>query len=227
MPPSSSPIWPVKGIWFPWRNETERGFESMTILDALKQGDRTQFERLLEDVEDIDAVDEQGWTLLNWAAGRGDLASVESLLARGADVFKRGRDDRTAYLIALAAGHRDVVEFLKQAEESSGGDTQRNSSRQGERRAYCRGYAIGSLREFGSWKEDSAPSKQDADSDSASGGRLSDDEVVFLHHDFSVTQTVLHGQKVLFESQEEDWKRFCRQSLGFKVPSDLDLITVS
>src|SRR5687767_13370380 len=123
----------------------------MTLFEAFHANAAAELTRLLDTGADIHAADEHGWTLLHWAAGRGDLALVTRLVASGADVFARGRDARTPYLIAFAAGHRETVLALQEAEAARGGDTERISSRLGERRTYCRAYPLGALRSFPAW----------------------------------------------------------------------------
>ena len=198
----------------------------MTILEALKEGDHTEFKRLLEEVNDINQLDEQGWTLLNWAAGLGDLERVKLLVDKGADVFKRGQDNRTPYLIALAAGEAEIVKYLQAAEEENGADTERTSSRQSERRAFCKAFTIGALKEFPSWTEERASGAAAEGAEPDGVKELPDEEVVFLHQDYSVTQSVLHGRKVVFSSALPEWRAFCRQRLGFQAPTDLDLLSV-
>ena len=87
----------------------------MTILEALQERNTAEVSRLLDEVEDINGLDERGWTLLNWAAGQGHLPLVAMIVERGANLLTRGRDNRTPYLIALAAGHLDTVKYLKEA----------------------------------------------------------------------------------------------------------------
>src|SRR5262249_58866336 len=74
------------------------------LFEAARGGDLETAERLLESGADVNQGDEQGWTPLNFASGRGNLAMVKLLIEKGADPFKTGRDNRTPYTIALAAG---------------------------------------------------------------------------------------------------------------------------
>ena len=46
------------------------------------------------------------------AAGRGDLAKVQSLLAKGADVNIQAKNGATALFVASELGHADVVKEL-------------------------------------------------------------------------------------------------------------------
>src|SRR5438067_9265655 len=114
----------------------------MTILEALKERNLEEFARLLETMEDVNQLDEHGWTLLHWVAGQGNVKLIKLLVAKGADVFRRGRDNRTAYMVALAAGHLDAVKCLSEQEEKNGGDAELASSRQGDRRCYCKAYPL-------------------------------------------------------------------------------------
>lgn len=61
------------------------------------------------------AVDSHGNTALMAAAAIGDTASVERLLAEGADVNARGRIGNTALIYAAQEGHTSVVEILVKA----------------------------------------------------------------------------------------------------------------
>jgi hypothetical protein len=182
------------------------------LIQAVKDGDKQKVEAEIAAGADVNAPGpEQEWTALNYASGKGDLAMVELLVRRGADVFKRGRDNRTPYQIAVAAGHAAVARHLAGAEASGGGDTQRISSRQSETRPYCKAYYLRDLRRFPAWSD--APAKS-----------LSDDDVVFLHQDLTVTQSMFHNENVIMGTVTPQWRAFCSTELGFKVPDDFDLM---
>ena len=53
---------------------------------------------------------------------------------------------------------------------------------------------------------------------------FSDDDIVYIHQDYTVTQSMWHDENVLFNEVTSDWKEFCKKELNFKVPSDFDLI---
>lgn len=189
------------------------------IIEAVKAGKLSEVERLLASGADVNQQDEQGWTPLNWAAGRGDLACVGALLDAGADVFKVGRDQRTPYKIALAAGHAEVVRLLSEAEDRAGGGRSSRSER-----LYSKAYPLESLRGFAGWSEGRINWKE-GDEAAGGGDGLSDESVVYVHQDLTVTQSMWHGENVIFNEVSSEWEEFCRRVLGFKVPDDLDLIT--
>lgn len=192
------------------------------LIQAVKDGDRQKVESELASGADVNASGpEQEWTPLNYASGKGDLVMVELLVKRGANVFKTGRDNRTPYQIAVAAGHAAVARYLATAEASAGGDTQKISSRQSETRPYCKAYYLKDLRRFASWSESRPNGKA---REGTSSPALTDDDVVFVHQDLTVTQSMFHNENVIMGTVTPQWRAFCANELGFKVPDDFDLM---
>jgi hypothetical protein len=182
------------------------------LIEAVKAGDLATVEALLASGVDVHQQDEQGWTPLNWAAGKGDVAIVESLLKHGADIFTVGRDQRTPYMIALAAARVEVARLLREAEAKVGGA----KSQSQQPRKYCKAYYLKDLRAFSGWSE-----SQTEDGDVHT---VSDNDVVFLHQDLTVTTSMWHNENVLFNQRTPEWEDFCTAVLQFKVPDDFDLI---
>jgi ankyrin repeat protein len=186
----------------------------LQLIDAVKTNQLARVEEALNAGADIHQQDEQGWTPLNWAAGRGNLGIVSLLLDRGADVFQMGRDQRTPYKIALAAKHIDVARRLKEAEQAVNGASVDSTSRN-----YARAYLLRELRKFSGWHEEKINWK-----DTTAADELSDDDAVFLQEDFTVTHLIWPGENVIFNRITPAWIDFCTQELQFKVPDDFDLI---
>lgn len=192
----------------------------LQLIDAVKTGQLSKVEEALNAGADIHQQDEQGWTPLNWAAGRGSVEIVSLLLNHGADVFRTGRDQRTPYKIAVAAKHIDVARLLKEAEERVNGGSGDSTSRD-----YARAYLLGELRKFQDWREEKINWKETIPAgENGNSHELSADDVVFLQQDFTVTQLIWPGENVIFNRSSPEWVDFCTQELQFKVPDDFDLI---
>jgi uncharacterized protein len=210
------------------------------LLAAVKADDIADVRRLLDGGADINQQDEQGWTPLNWAAGKGSLPLVSLLLERGADIFKVGRDLRTPYMIALAAGHADVARLLRDAEDRAEGEKPDRPERK-----YCKAYHLEELRSFAGWTESRinwkhAPAGDHGANGNGNGASASangsdagqaadadadaDADIVFLHQDYTVTQSMWEDENVIFNQVTPEWVQFCTESLKFKVPDDLDLL---
>ena len=176
----------------------------MEFIEAIRSGNRASVEEMLKAGADLTQQDKQGWTPLNWAAGSGNLELVELLLESGADPLAVGRDLRTPQMIALAAGHAEVVKRLRRAEADKGGNAEQSD------RKYCTAYHLSDLRRYPSWTSELQ--------------ELGDDDVVFLHQDFTVTKSIWAGEDVVFDKVTDEWKNFCSNELRFAVPDSLDLI---
>ena len=191
----------------------------LQLIEAVKTGQLIKVEEALNSGADVHQQDEQGWTPLNWAAGKGNVEIVRLLLDRGADVFRVGRDQRTPYEIALAAKHVEVARLLKQTGPSV------NGSQDDSLRNYAKAYLLRDLRKFSGWREERINWKETISADENGNSReLTDSDVVFLHQDFTVTQLIWPGENVIFNQVTPEWLEFCEQELQFKVPGDLDLI---
>lgn len=195
----------------------------MELIEAIKSGNRASVAQLIEAGIDLSQQDKQGWLPLNWAAGSGQLEIVELLLENGADPLAVGRDLRTPQLIALAAGHAEVVKRLRQAEAEANGGQATSSDRK-----YCTAYHLGDLRRYPEWTEKTLETKK---ADGKKGSEpaveievLTDEDVVFVHQDYTVTKSMWAGESVIFDNVTEQWKHFCDQELRFVVPDSLDLI---
>jgi ankyrin repeat protein len=192
----------------------------LQLIEAVKTGQLGKVEEALNSGADIHQQDGQGWTPLNWAAGKGDPDIVKLLLDKGADVFRVGRDQRTPYKIAVAAKHIDAARLLKKAEHAVNANGDDSDARN-----YARAYLLGDLRKFSGWREEKINWKENINAEeNGNSHELSDTDVVFLHQDLTVTQLIWPGENVIFDQNSPEWLEFCSQELQFKVPDDFDLI---
>jgi hypothetical protein len=190
------------------------------LIDAVKAGDYATAQMLIKKGSDLNQSDEQGWTPLNFAAGKGDLPLVTLLVESGAEIFNVGRDQRTPYMIALAAGRVSVVRYLKEAQEKYSGPKPPTPERN-----YCKAYHLEELRKYPAWSENRINWKETpGDGNGDIGHGFTDDKIVFIHQDFTVTESMWHNENIIFNRGDSDWEKFCVNTLGFMVPDDLDLI---
>jgi ankyrin repeat protein len=195
------------------------------LVEVVKADDLSALKELLGSGADVNEQDEHGWTPLNWAAGKGNPAAVKLLLENGADASGVGRDQRTPYMIALAAGHAEVAAMLREAGKVSGGNGAAPAAR-----PYCKAVSLKELRQFPGWSESRVDLKEktgDEAADASASDTSTEDDVVFLHQDFTVTRLMWPGEDVIFERVTPEWKEFCRDVLKFKILDDLDLIVAA
>jgi uncharacterized protein len=199
----------------------------MELIEAAKAGNASAVKQLLETGADVNHLDKDGWTALNWAAGKGDLEMIRLLLEHGADVFKVGTDLRTPRMIALAAGQVEAVRLLREAEDSQEGERPTKPQRE-----YAKAFYLSELRRFPGWVEISAGRKEASANGSHSSngagpngdGAHATDEVVFLHGDYTVSLSFRRGEDVIFDHVTPEWIEFCNTDLQFRVPDELELV---
>jgi ankyrin repeat protein len=199
----------------------------LKLLEAVKNGEFAEVERLIKAGANVNYRDEQGWNALNFAAGQGNLPLVKLLVESGADVFSIGRDHRTPYDIALAAGRVSAVKYLREVESRH---PRENASR--PERKYCKAYHLGDLRKYPQWHEDridrsGGEAGNNGNNSGHSDDPLPDDKIVFVHQDLTVTESMWHNENIIFDQVDFAWKEFCANTLKFEVPDDLDLIVIN
>lgn len=70
---------------------------------------------------------------------------------------------------------------------------------------YCKAYPVNELRAFAGWSEPE---------DRSFGG----EEILFLHEDFTVTDSIYPDEGVVFSESTPAWRTFCAETLDFQIP---------
>ena len=193
----------------------------LALIEAVKAGEHATAESLIRGGADVNQEDEQGWTPLNFAAGKGDLVLVKLLVENKADIFKAGRDQRRPYKIALAAGRVEVAKYLREKEDSYAGEKPERAEQK-----YCKAYHLGELRKYEEWREVRKNWRRDRD-DAGAEEEMGEEMVVFIHEDYTVTESVYRNENVIFDQVDERWKEYCAEALKFKVPDELDFMVAN
>lgn len=186
------------------------------VIEAAKNGDREALEKLLAEGADVNEQDENGWTPLNWAAGAGDADSVRFLVDQGADVTKTGRDNRTPLMIAKAASRKEVARILTEKEQELGVWEDPR-----ETQPYCKAYYLKDLRQYDQWGDIATEPTHRDEKGNDTGEPATDEDIVYVHQDFTVTESMWHGEDVVVGEVSPEWRQFCEQELEFAIPEDL------
>lgn len=196
---------------------------NVELIEAVKSEEPGPVKTLIEAGTDVNQQDKHEWTPLSWAAAKGNVPILTLLLENGADPFKTGRDLRTPAMIALAAGRIDAARLLREAEAKLKGADYTPPERK-----YCLACHLKGLRQFPAWTENTlavktqhsnghSPETKEAEQS------LSDESIVYLHHDYTVTRSIWHNEDVIFNRITQEWKDFCSNTLDFHVPDDVAL----
>jgi hypothetical protein len=88
---------------------------------------------------------------------------------------------------------------------------------------YCKAYLVKDLRAYPEWKEDVAALIRETEevgheTREIPRDKLDDDDILYLHDDYVVTDGIIREEHLVFAEVTDDWKRFCHDQLAFEVP---------
>jgi len=85
-----------------------------SVFDWVKEGNEGRLKICLKEspTESLKAKDEEGMTLLHWAADRGNLSIVQFLIDKGCHVNSLDKCGQTPLHYAVSCGHNGVVQLL-------------------------------------------------------------------------------------------------------------------
>lgn len=92
---------------------------------------------------------------------------------------------------------------------------------------YCKAYYVRQLSAFPGWNPDLQqlrPAGEGGDDGEAQTIRteLREDDILFVQENFAVTDGVFLDENIVFNPGTAEWETFCRSTLGFEIPADLD-----
>ncbi len=97
-------------------------------------------------------------------------------------------------------------------------------------RKYCKAYYVRDLRKFKGWKEKTEnlrKEKKVVDGQEVEVSRdLTDDDFLYIHENFVVTDGIFSDKNIIFDDVTEEWKKFCIEELKFEIP-DFEAVEVS
>jgi ankyrin repeat protein len=91
------------------------GASTSPVADAAMSGDRPAVQSLVQQKADVNAVQADGATAIQWAAYRDDLEMADVLIAAGADIKVANREGATPLYLASVHGSAPMIEKLLKA----------------------------------------------------------------------------------------------------------------
>jgi hypothetical protein len=89
--------------------------------------------------------------------------------------------------------------------------------------SYCKAYTVRDYRSYPGWSEDLGTGKVEshaAEAESNSAPGLSDDDILYLQENFTVTRGIYLNEDVIFDKVTPEWIEFCKSSLNFSLPAE-------
>lgn len=88
---------------------------------------------------------------------------------------------------------------------------------------YCKAYEVKRLREFTAWTEATEnlrPEKEIVDGVEVETKReeLRDDDILYVQENLVVTDGIFKDEHIVFQTDTEEWKGFCKDVLQFEIP---------
>lgn len=87
---------------------------------------------------------------------------------------------------------------------------------------YCKSYKLSRLRQFPSWNERAENARRirkEVNGETVEEARqLTDDDYVYLHGNFTVTDGIFIDENIIFSDITPEWIEFCCVVLGQPVP---------
>lgn len=89
---------------------------------------------------------------------------------------------------------------------------------------YCKSYKLSQLREFPNWAEKAENARivrKEVDGEIIESPReLTDDDYVYLHENFLVTDGIFIDENIIFSDVTPEWIEFCRNVLSPDSPTE-------
>jgi len=86
---------------------------------------------------------------------------------------------------------------------------------------YCKAYPAADLRAYPHWNELATPLEVEVEEGSGDDAARRTTSYYYLQDNYTVTAGIFLDENVAFDQVTDEWKTFCKDVLGFKVPSEL------
>jgi hypothetical protein len=91
-----------------------------------------------------------------------------------------------------------------------------------EMSAYCKAYLAKQFQGFADWDPNLEALRKetrevDGEEVEVSRESIDDEDILYLHDSYVVTDDVFNDEHVVFDQVTDEWKRFCHEQLDFEV----------
>lgn len=92
---------------------------------------------------------------------------------------------------------------------------------------YCKAYLAKQFRQFPGWSENLQNLREEVKVDEDGVEQvfmrpeIQENDVLYLQEDYIVTDDIFNNKFIVFEKVDEEWKAFCDNTLGFKLPAHM------
>lgn len=95
---------------------------------------------------------------------------------------------------------------------------------------YCKAYSIKDLRRFSNWKERNENARKVKhkcmhNKEVEIPRTLADVDYLFIQENYAVTDGIFKDKNIIFDEVTTEWIDYCRDILGFKIPSNVSTPT--
>lgn len=95
---------------------------------------------------------------------------------------------------------------------------------------YCKAYLASNMKQFPGWDPNldnlRQPEADEPGKEPEKRTELEDDDIVYLQESLIVTDGIFLDENILLDEDkvDEEWTKFCRETLEFEVPEDVQAI---
>ncbi|MDM8558859.1 hypothetical protein [Candidatus Parabeggiatoa sp. HSG14] len=89
---------------------------------------------------------------------------------------------------------------------------------------YCKAYLAERFREFPNWTENLQNLRIDKKTEDGreidiERTKLKDNDILYLQENYVVTDGVFKDENIIFDTVNDEWKAFCKDTLEFEIPT--------
>jgi len=123
-------------------------------------------------------------------------------------------------LIVAATRCHSTLVFLRKKQNQQNSNWKNHMA---QNSPYCKAYLAKQLRAFPGWTEKTTSLRKrktniDNKEVETERTRIEEDDVLYLHDCYVVTDGIFKDENIVFDSVSDEWKKFCAEQINFSIP---------